>query len=176
MRRRFLLALVAALLAAGPAHPAPPHIAGQVKGARVAGQGAFTWFGMKIYDATLWVGEAGYAPDAQFALELRYARSLYGSRIAQASADQMEKTGGGSPAQRAAWLGRMRAMFPDVKEGSTITGLFMPGGEVRFHHDGAVLGSIDDPGFSQAFAGIWLSPRTTAPRLREALLRGAARR
>lgn len=173
MARRLLIALMAAVLAAGAAHAALPHIVPDVPGARVAGQGTYTWFGMKIYDARLWVGAAGYAAGAPFALELRYARSLDGARIAQASADQMEKTGGGTAAQRAAWLRQMRAIFPDVKEGSSITGLFLPGGVVRFHHDGAVLGTISDPGFAQAFAGIWLSPRTTAPRLRESLLKEA---
>lgn len=176
MARRFLLALMAALLAASAAHAALPHIAPDVRGARLAGQGTFTWFGMKVYDASLWVGEAGYAAGAPFALELRYARSLSGARIAQASADQMEKTGGGTSAQRALWLNQMRAIFPDVKEGSSITGVFLPGGAVRFHLDGTVLGIISEPGFAQAFAGIWLSPRTTAPRLRDALLREAARR
>ena len=173
MARRFLLALMAALLAAGAAHAALPHIAPDVPGARVAGQGAYTWFGMKIYDARLWVGEAGYAAGAPFALELRYARSLDGARIAQASADQMEKTGGGTPAQRAAWLRQMRAIFPDVKEGSSITGLFLPDGVVRFHHDGAALGAISDPAFARAVAGTWLTRRTTAPRRREALLKDA---
>lgn len=176
MARRFLAAVLAALLAFGNAHAAMPDIAADVPGARVAGQGGFTWFGMKIYDARLWVGDAGYVPDAPFALELRYARALSGARIAEASAGQMEKTGGGTPDQRAAWLSRMRALFPDVKEGSTITGVFLPGGAVRFHLDGADLGTIAEPGFAQAFAGIWLSPRTTAPRLREALLKQAARR
>ncbi len=88
----------------------------------------------------------------------------------------MEKTGGGTAAQRALWLERMRAIFPDVKEGSKITGVFLPGGAVRFHLDAAALGTIAEPGFAQAFAGIWLGPRSTAPRLREALLRGAERR
>lgn len=176
MARLLLIALLAASLAGAAAHAAMPHIAPDLPGARVAGQGKFTWFGMKIYDASLWVGEAGYAPGAPFALELRYARALSGVRIAEASADQMEKTAGGTAAQRALWLDKMRAIFPDVKEGSRITGVFLPGGAVRFHLDEAVLGTISDPGFAQAFAGIWLSPRTTAPQLRDALLREAARR
>ena len=176
MARRLLLALLLALYATGSAHSALPHIAPDVPGARVAGQGAFTWFGMRIYDARLWVGDAGYVKDAPFALELRYARALSGIRIAEASADQIAKTGGGSSAQRATWLNQMRAVFPNVKEGSRVTGVFLPGGAVRFHLDGAVLGTISEPGFAQAFAGIWLSPRTTAPRLREALLKDAARR
>ncbi|MCC6069715.1 chalcone isomerase family protein [Massilia sp. GCM10020059] len=176
MARRLLLALLAGLLAGGAALAAMPQVAPDLPGARMAGQGTFTWFGMKIYDASLWVGEAGYAPGAPFALELHYARALSGARIAEASADQMEKTGGGTAAQRALWLEQMRAVFPDVKEGSRITGVFLPGGAVRFHLGASVLGTIAEPGFAQAFAGIWLGPRTTAPRLREALLREAARR
>jgi hypothetical protein len=176
MIRLLQTALLAAALAGGAVHAAMPQIAPDLPGARVSGQGKFTWFGMKIYDASLWVGEAGYAPGAPFALELRYARALSGARIAEASADQMEKTGGGTAAQRALWLEKMRAIFPDVKDGSRITGVFVPGGAVRFHLDAAVLGTIAEPGFAQAFAGIWLSPRTTAPQLRDALLREAARR
>ncbi|MBZ2208841.1 chalcone isomerase family protein [Massilia sp. R798] len=174
MARLLLVALMSTVFASA-AQAAMPQVAPDLPGARVSGQGKFTWFGMKIYDASLWVGEAGYAPGAPFALELRYARALSGVRIADASADQMEKTGGGTKAQRALWLGKMRAIFPDVKEGSRITGVFLPGGAVRFHLDEAVLGTISEPGFAQAFAGIWLSPRTTAPQLREALLKEAAR-
>jgi hypothetical protein len=169
-------AILAAVLAIGPAHAATPLADAGVAQARLAGQGAFTWFGMKLYDARLWVGEAGYAPGAPFALELRYARSLSGARIADASADQMEKTGGGTSAQRVSWLRQMRAIFPDVKEGSNITGVFLADGGVRFYLDGKVLGTIAEPGFAQAFAGIWLSSATTAPKLREALLKDAARR
>lgn len=176
MARLLLAALLAAALSGAAANAAMPQIAPDLPGARVSGQGKFTWFGMKIYDASLWVGEAGYAAGAPFALELRYARSLSGVRIADASADQMEKTGAGTAAQRALWLGKMRAIFPDVKEGSRITGVFLPGGAVRFHLDASVLGTISEPGFAQAFAGIWLGPRTTAPQLREALLQEAARR
>ncbi|MET0982828.1 MAG: chalcone isomerase family protein [Telluria sp.] len=175
MARRLLAALAAAL-ALGTAHAAPSHVAAAVPQARAAGQGAFTWFGIKLYDAQLWVGPAGYRAGAPFALDLRYARALDGGRIADASADQMEKTGGGSAAQRAVWLAKMRAVFTDVQPGSSITGVFDGAGAVRFYLDGAAIGNIDDPGFAQAFAAIWLGPRSTAPRLREALLKEAAAR
>lgn len=176
MARRLVLAALAALSVITAADAGLPVAATDIPQARLAGQGAFSWFGMKIYDARLWVGDAGYTPGAPFALELRYARSLGGARIADASDNQMEKNGAGTAAQRAAWLRRMRAIFPDVKEGSTITGVFLPDGGVRFNLDGKVLGTIAEPGFAEAFAGIWLGPATTAPRLRESLLKGAAPR
>lgn len=160
-----------------PAAPQPAApILSAVPQARLAGRGLFTYFGLKIYTAELFVGPQGFAAGAPFALDLRYERSLKGRKIAEASAEQMEKIGAGTPAQRQAWLQQMLALFPDVVEGSHLTGINLPGVGVRFLRDGAPLGSIDDAAFARAFFGIWLDPATTAPALRRALLAQAAPR
>lgn len=174
LKRRFMLA--AMLIACGVASAAPAHIEAHLTQARLAGQGPFTWFGLKIYDAELWVGEQGYTPGAPFVLELRYARKLDGIKIAEASVDQMEKVGAGTPAQRAAWLARMKEIFPDVQDGSRISGVFLPVGGARFYLDGRPLASVPDPEFARAFFAIWLDPGTTARKLRTALLKDAAPR
>lgn len=179
--RAWLAALFALMLSVGPsarAAEAPAHAARELGAARLAGQGVFTYFGLSIYTAELWVGPRGYRPAARdaapYLLDLRYARALDGRRIAEASAAQMEKVGAGSAAQRAAWLEKMQAIFPDVKEGSRLSGVFLPGEGVRFYRDGNPLAVVADPAFARAFFGIWLDPATTAPKLREALLRDAA--
>ena len=179
VRRLVLLFLLAPL--AGPlwAAAAPAHIEQQLPQARLAGQGAFTWFTLKIYDAELWVGPQGYRADAPtaapFVLDLRYARKLEGKKIAEASAEQMEKIGAGTPAQRAAWLTRMKAIFPDVKEGTRISGAYLPaGGGAVFYLDGQLLATVPDPDFARAFFGIWLDTATTARALRASLLKDAA--
>lgn len=176
-----VMALSAALaLAPAWAAEAPPYAARELGAPRLAGQGEFTYFGLSIYNAELWVGPQGYRPAlrdaAPYALELRYARTLDGRRIAEASAAQMEKAGTGSAALRAAWLQKMLAIFPDVKEGSRLGGVFLPGEGVRFYSDGQPLATVADPAFAQAFFGIWLDTATSAPKLREALLREAAPR
>lgn len=172
----WLLPLLLLSLAAGQAAavPAPPHIEAAVPHARLAGSGVFTFFTMKIYSAELWVGDAGYSPAAPFALDLRYARRLDGKKIAEASAEQMEKIGAGSAAQRREWLRAMTAIFPDVAEGDRLTGVFVPAEGVRFYRNGRPLAAIADPEFARAFSGIWLDPATTAPALRQALLMRAA--
>ncbi len=175
MRRRALLLAVLAL-AAGAAPAAPVHIAALVPHARLAGQGRFTWFTLPIYDAALWVGDQGYRPGAPFALDLRYARKLAGARIADASAEQMAKLGARTAGQRQAWLERMRALFPDVREGSHITGVALADGGAAFYLDGKALGTLTDPAFARAFFAIWLDPATAAPALRQALLKDAAPR
>jgi hypothetical protein len=169
-----LVTLLAMLVACGAALAAPAHIDSHLTGARLAGQGTFTWFGLKIYDAELWVGDKGYAPGEPFVLDLRYARKLSGVKIAEASAEQMEKIGAGTAVQRAAWLARMKEIFPDVKEGSRISGVFLPASGARFYLDGRPLASVPDPDFARAFFAIWLDPKTTARPLRSALLKDAA--
>lgn len=176
MRRRQLLLSACALAVVGPAGAAPGHIDQHLTQARVAGRGTFTWFALAIYDAELWVGEKGYRPDAPFVLDLRYARKLDGIKIAEASAEQMEKIGAGTPAQRAQWLARMKTIFPDVKEGTHISGVFLPGAGARFYLDGKALATVPDPEFARAFFGIWLDPATSARSLRTALLKDAAPR
>ncbi|SHH25835.1 chalcone isomerase family protein [Massilia sp. CF038] len=174
--KKYLIAVVLMFVALGAAAAAPVHIDEHVKQARVAGKGAFTWFGLRIYDAELWVGDKGYQADAPFVLDLTYARKLDGVKIAQASADEMEKLGAGTSAQRAAWLARMKEIFPDVKEGTHISGVFLPGAGARFYLDGKPLATVPDPEFARAFFAIWLDPKTSAKGLRSALLKDAAPR
>ncbi len=181
MRRLLTGLLVAAALLAGPALAAPPAAAlQQLAAPRLAGQGVFTWFGLSIYQAELWVGANGYvaaAPGAApFLLDLRYARDLAGKKIAEASYDEMKKLGAGSEAQRQAWLVKMTALFPDVKEGTHLSGLYLPGFGARFYLDGAMLGEVADADFGAAFFAIWLAPDTSAKKLRLALLADAAPR
>lgn len=171
-----VLLLASANLRAAPAPGA--HIESEIGAARLAGQGTFRWFGIAVYDAQLWVGARGYlssAPEAApFVLDLRYARALEGKKIAEASFDQLEKIDAGTGAQRAAWLLKMRAIFPDVKPGSHLSGVYLPGLGVRFYLDGKMLAEVQDAAFARAFFAIWLAPASTEEKLRLALLQDAA--
>lgn len=171
-----LSGLLLSLAMALPAWSAPAHIEVDIPAARLSGQGTFRWFGLHIYDAQLWVGAKGTAPDAPLALELTYARSLDGKKIAESSIDEIRKLGLGTPAQHSDWLTRMTTIFPDVKDGTRITGVYLPALGARFYLDGKLLGEIADPAFARAFFAIWLDPKTSAGKLREALLMNAAPR
>ena len=178
MLRRALLVVMSLLLVLPAFAAAPSHIQTDVPGARLAGHGEFRYFGMKIYDAQLWVGAKGYdaaAPTAApLALDLNYSRSLNGKKIAEASRDEMAKLNEGSAQQRDAWLAKVTALFPDVQAGTHITGIYLPAVGARFYLNGKPLGEIADPEFGKAFFAIWLDPKTTGGKLRDALLADAA--
>ena len=172
-----LQAQVPATVSVAPA-VAPAHIQALLPQARLAGQGKYTWFGLSIYEAQLWLGEQGFSPEyaAPFVLDLRYSRNLHGKKIADASFKEMQKLGRGSAAQRQAWLQQMEAIFPDVHEGTHISGVFIPNQGAQFLLDGKPLAKVDDIEFAKSFFAIWLDPNSSASQLRSALLRDAAAR
>ena len=151
---------------------APPHIASELPQAGLKGSGTYRWFGLSIYDASLWTGPEPLTDwqKQKIALDLRYARNLVGHRIADASVQEMEKLHQGSTAQRHQWLRQMTSLFPDVKEGTHITGMYVPSEGAKFYVDGKLLGEIRDAEFARAFFAIWLDPQTSAPELRKKLL------
>ncbi len=179
IRAGLALLLAIALAAPAAARQAPAHIGSEIAGAKLAGKGAYTYFGLDVYTAQLWVGSAGLrgeVPGTQaFALELEYALGLSGERIAGASVDQMEKIGVGGPAERQAWQRQMAAIFPDVKKGTRLCGVYLPEQGARFYLDGKLHATVPDAAFARAFFSIWLHPDTTAKPLRSALLRDANR-
>jgi Chalcone isomerase-like len=153
---------------------APDHVRRHIDDARPLGGGRLTWFGLHVYDAQLFVPRAFDAanPAAQpFALELTYARSLDGRAIAERSRDEIARLSLGSDVQRTRWLADMTAIFPDVKPGQRLAGIYRPGSGTRFYLNGLFLGEIADPEFGRAFFAIWLDPRTSSPQLRASLLR-----
>jgi hypothetical protein len=186
--RLFAIALAAAASAIAAAATAsnavtsasaPAHVRKYVGDAPLAGAGRLTWYGFHVYDATLYAPPRFEPSDPigqRFVLELTYARRLDGRRIADASRDEIERLGFGTPAQRTRWHVQMRELFPDVERGRRLAGVNVPGEGARFYVDGQFLGSIDDPAFARAFFAIWLDERTQAPQLRESLLKAPSTR
>ncbi len=171
--RHWLMALIC-LIALPSALAVSTPVADLLPQASPLGSGSFRWFGLKLYDARLWAERRTFSSTdwmrSPLALELTYARTLYGARIAEASVDEMKKLGLGSAAQQRAWLDAMKQIFPNVEEGTQLIGLYQPGQATRFFRDGVAIGEVADPEFGPAFFAIWLHPRTSAPKLRSALL------
>jgi len=155
------------------AQPLPAELRASLPVATLAGQAKLTFWGFAVYQATLWVttGFDGTAYEHNaFALELAYFRDFTGADIASRSMTEMRHQAPITAAQEASWESQMRAMFPDVKTGDRITGVHQPGIGAVFWSNGRLLGEVRDPTFAKLFFGIWLSPKTSEPQLRLALL------
>jgi Chalcone isomerase-like len=139
-------------------------------GLSVRGEGLLRFFGMKVYDARLWTQSKAHSFADTFALELVYDLGLKGKDIAERSVAEMRKQGLGDDAKLARWGTEMARIFPDIKKGDTLIGVFVPGKEARFFSRDKLIAAIPDPEFAKAFFDIWLSEKTSEPKLREKLL------
>ena len=72
--------------------------------------------------------------------------------------------------QATRWQQALQAALPDVKAGDRLLGIHQPGVGATFKMGGRVVGEVPDAEFSRLFFGIWLSPQTSEPGLRQQLL------
>ncbi|WP_395059377.1 chalcone isomerase family protein [Polaromonas sp.] len=145
--------------------------------AQLVGKGRLTVWGFQVYDARLWAnpGFGASSFTAQpLALELAYLRGFESQAVAERSITEMRRSATISDEQADKWMAAMARVLPDVKKGDRVMGVHRPGVGASFWMNGKPLGEIRDTEFARLFFGIWLAPTTSEPRLRTALLAGAA--
>ena len=143
---------------------------------RLIGKGRLTYFGFQVYDARLWAAPGFMAEDLSsqpFALELAYLRDFASADIAARSILEMRRSADVSEIKAKAWAQEMLRVSPDVKKGERVMGVNKPGIGAAFMVNGKPSGEIRDVEFARLFFGIWLSPKTSEPKLRSGLLAGA---
>lgn len=155
--------------------PAPTEISRELPDAVLAGSARMRYFGFSVCDARLWVHprfQLATYWQHPLALELTYQRDLKGAAIAQRSLEEMKRNGPIADDTATTWLTTMTGIFPNVSTGDRITGLQMVNAGTRFWYNGQMRATVADAEFSRLFFGIWLSDRTSEPRLRAELLAG----
>jgi len=123
-----------------------------------------------VYDAALYAPEGQWRADAPYALALSYLRAFNGADIAQRSVDEMRGQGFADEDTLTVWYEQMARLFPDVDDGTTLTGIRDVRGHAIFYENDRRIGAIEDPAFSDWFFGIWLNEATSQPALRKKLL------
>jgi hypothetical protein len=143
--------------------------------ARLIGSGELSWFGFRIYRASLWSNQSGFDPGQPFALELTYQRHISRQRLVDVSIKEMRRLTGErySEAQFQRWEADMQHAFIDVQDGDQLIATFVPGMGCRFYNRHGLLAEVRDQEFAQAFFAIWLDPRSKDEQLRKRLT-GAA--
>ena len=141
----------------------PPHLSS----AKLQGSGRLTWWGLHIYDASFY--RVGSLASPEFALDLRYQKSFSGASIANRSVEEMRRIGV-PETQAVAWGRELTAFLPSVESGQTLTAIYSPKQGTTFYYDGRQIAQIPGTEFPKAFFGIWLDPKTSAPKLRTDLL------
>jgi hypothetical protein len=141
-----------------------------VDDAQIVGEAKFEYIFWDVYLAKLYAPSGTYQQDAAYALSLTYLRDFDGEAIAERSIKEMKSQGFKDKQKISEWEDTMKALFPDVSKGQTITGIADAQGNAHFYLDDDLLGTVAEQTFTQQFFAIWLSDKTSEPGLRARLL------
>jgi hypothetical protein len=164
----FVLALALSMLCLSSGFAREPiELPSNISAAKLQGSGRLTWFGLHVYDAAFYRVGSLSSPD--FALNLRYQKSFSGAAIANRSSEEMKRIGV-PEVQAILWGKELSTFLPNVESGQILTAIYSPKQGTTFYHDGKQIAQVPGAEFSKAFFGIWLDPKTSAPKLRAELL------
>ena len=169
---RNLLALIVALWAVQviAASAKPTEIAGVIKASTPYGGGEYHALWVHAYDAALWTDAKPWSFNAPFALSLTYHHAFSSSAIVDRTLSEMRRDPHVTGDMVERYREPLARVFPAVRPDDRITAVFQPPATVTFYHNGALTGTMAQPGFARPFFGIWLSEHTSAPDLRDQLL------
>ena len=142
----------------------------EIPNASLVGEGRLKVLFWKVFDAQLYAPKGEWSMQAPFALSLNYLRRLDGEKIAERSIDEIRDQGFNNEAKLDNWLQQMRAIFPDVDQTTTLTGVYKPQQATLFYLNGELIGRVDDPAFGERFFNIWLGEKSSQPKLRNKLI------
>ncbi len=170
MRKSALMSFVLSLALASPVLADLRTARLQIPDAELVGEGRLKYLFWSVFDATLYAPGGVWSGEKPFALSLSYLRDLDGESIVEASIDEMRAQGMSDDATLQRWRQEMTAIFLDVDDQTTLTGIAAQNGQALFYRNGELAGVIRDPEFSRRFFNIWLGEKTSEPELRTQLI------
>ena len=137
------------------------------------GQGELTWFGISIYEASLWSTNGKFLnleETLPIAFTITYERNITSTALSKRTIKEWQHLGIFSEQTRNYWGEQLVRIWPDVKPGDSITTLVSADRKTHFYHNQSLLSVIEDPTFGTALLAIWLDANTSEPKLREKLI------
>jgi hypothetical protein len=109
------------------------------------------------------------ASDQAKAIRMHFLRDLTKAQLVEAFQEGFEANAKDKPAQKAAF-DKMLALVPDVKEGTTMTFVYLPGKGTTLAAGSKELGVFEGKGFADAVFSIWLGPKPPSEDLKKGML------
>jgi hypothetical protein len=123
-----------------------------------------------VYDSRLYSADGSYREgQLPLRLQIHYLRDVAASDLVENTQTEWERLPD-VPPDSEQWLQRLSKMWPDVRVDDVLELQVDAQGRSTFLVNGQTLGGIEDPDFGRHFLNIWLSPDTSRPELRLALI------
>jgi hypothetical protein len=178
MRRQLASAVVALMFTTASAFaqlplvpkPLPAPVESQAPGIRPLGRGRQTVWGIRVYDATLWVVGDRFTPAQPHAIDVEPNKSVSADTLAKTLMDEMSRLKLGDAAKLAAWRQELTKLMPSVRAGDQVVVFCPSDAKTLVYYNGRSLGEVDDASLCPAIISVWLHPASQNQEMRKSLL------
>ncbi len=150
--------------------PLPAPVQSQAPGIRPLGRGRQSVWGVRVYDATLWVVGDRFTSAQPHALDVEPGRSVSSDTLVNNAMGEMRRLNLGDASQLASWSLEMRRLIPNVKSGDQVV-VFCPSeAKTVAYYNGRIQGEVNDATLCPAIMNVWLHPASQNQAMRKSLL------
>jgi hypothetical protein len=135
------------------------------------GKGRHSWWGIQMYDATLWIVGVHWSAAAPHALDLEPSRVVSADTLVKTAIGEMRELKVGDEGKLETWQAEMKKVIPNVRPGDQIVIFCSDTNRTLVYLNDSSTGEVDDPSFCPALMSVWLHPQTKHQAVRKSLLR-----
>ena len=110
------------------------------------------------------------AADAGKAVRMHFLRDLKKTQLTEGFSEGFEANAKEKAASQKASIDKMLALVPDVKEGETLSFVYVPGKGTTLYAGDKALGTFEGKDFADAVFSIWLGPKPPSEDLKKGML------
>jgi hypothetical protein len=149
----------------------PPPVLSAAPGMHPLGKGRHSWFGIRMYDATLWIVGQQLSATAPHALDIEPGRDVPADTLVKNAITEMRDLKVGDARQLGTWQAELKKLIPNVKQGDQVVIFCSDTNRTVSYLNNSRIGEVDDPSFCSAIMSVWLHPQTKHQAVRKSLLR-----
>ena len=151
--------------------PLPPQVVSQAPEMHPFGKARHSLWGVKVYEATLWIVGPQWSDAKPHALDIEPNRAVPADTLVKNAIAEMRDLKVGDESKLKIWQTEMKKIIPNVKPGDQIVIFCSDSNRTLAYLNDSSTGEVDDPTFCPAVMSVWLHPQTKHQAMRKSLLR-----
>ncbi len=134
------------------------------------GKGRHSLWGIRMYDATLWIVGPQWSAAAPHALDIEPGRDVPADTLVKNAIAELRDLKVGDARQLGIWQAELKKLIPNVKKGDQVIIFCSDTNRTLAYLNNSSTGEVDDPSFCPAIMSVWLHPQTKHQAVRKSLL------
>jgi len=148
----------------------PTSLQNIIKDPFLIGSSEFEFFGLKVYDVSLWSENISFSYDKIFAIQIKYKMNFSREDLVKRSLSEIKSLHEISSSEEISYTKQLTAIFNSVKKGDEKIVIFIPSKGVLMFYNNELKGKISDLKLARIFVDIWLDKNGSYPKITKKLL------